>query len=128
VQLARAHAMIGVNIVAADTDAEARRLATTQQMSVADLFRGARGLSKPPIDDIDAYWSDMERAQAQGFLSRSIVGSPTTVADGIAALIVETGADELMIVSDIFDPAARRHSYEIIAEAAHAGTLTAAAE
>ena len=127
-QLAQPHAMIGVNIIAAETDAEARRLATTQQMSVADLFRGARGLSKPPIDHIDTYWSDMERAQAQGFLSRSIVGSPATVAKGIAALVTETGADELMIVSDIFDAAARRRSYEIISKAAQVEPLTAAAE
>lgn len=127
-QLAAPHAMIGVNIIAAETDAEARRLATTQQMSVADLFRGARGLSRPPIDDIDSYWSDLERGQAQGFLARSIVGSPTTVAEGIAALVVETGADELMIVSDIFDAGARRHSYEIIAEAAQVQPMTAAAE
>ncbi|HLZ78297.1 MAG TPA: LLM class flavin-dependent oxidoreductase [Sphingomonas sp.] len=127
-QLAQPHAMIGVNIIAADTDAEARRLATTQQMSVTDLFRGARGLSKPPIDNINAYWNDMERAQAQGFLSRSIVGAPATVAEGIVALVAETGADELMIVSDIFDPAARRRSYEIIAAAAQIEALTAAAE
>ena len=127
-QLAHPHAMIGVNIIAAETDAEARRLATTQQMSVTDLFRGARGVSKPPIDDIDIYWNDMECAQAQGFLARSIVGAPTTIAEGITALVAETGADELMIVSDVFDPAARRRSYEIIAEAAQVEPLTAAAE
>ena len=127
-QLTRPHAMIGVNIVAADTDAEARRLATTQQMSVADLFRGARGLSKPPIDDIDDYWSAAERVQADGFLARSIVGSPATVRDGIAALVEETRADELMIVSDVFDHAARRHSYAIIADAASMPALSEAAE
>ncbi|WP_076070163.1 LLM class flavin-dependent oxidoreductase [Sphingomonas montana] len=119
-QLARPHAMIGVNIVAADTDAEARRLATTQQMSFVDMFRGTRGLSRPPIDDIDAYWSPVERAQAMSMLARSIVGSPETVRAGIAALVAETGADELMIVSDVYDHAARRHSYTLIAEAAAA--------
>jgi luciferase family oxidoreductase group 1 len=117
-QLDRPHAMIGVNIVAADTDAEARRLATTQQMSFADLFRGARGLSKPPIDDIDSYWSPRERAQAMNMLQRSIVGSPETVARGIDRLVAETGADELMIVSDVYDHALRLRSYELIASAA----------
>ncbi|WP_420142633.1 LLM class flavin-dependent oxidoreductase [Sphingomonas sp.] len=117
-QLDRPYAMIGVNIIAAETDAEARRLWTTQQMSVADLFRGARGLSRPPIDDIDTYWTPQERQQAQGFLARSIVGSPDTVRDGIAALLAETAADELMIVSDIYDHDARRRSYALIAEAA----------
>jgi alkanesulfonate monooxygenase SsuD/methylene tetrahydromethanopterin reductase-like flavin-dependent oxidoreductase (luciferase family) len=118
VQLTQPYAMIGVNIIAADTDAEARRLATTQQMSIADLFRGTRDLSKPPIDDIETYWSPSEKAQAQGFLSRSIVGSPATVQEKLNALIAETGADELMIVSDIFDHQARIHSLELIAEAA----------
>jgi luciferase family oxidoreductase group 1 len=117
-QLDRPHAMIGVNIVAADTDAEARRLATTQQMSFADLFRGARGLSKPPIDDIDSYWSPRERAQAMNMLQRSIVGSPETVARGIDRIVAETGADELMIVSDVYDHALRLRSYELIASAA----------
>ena len=63
-QLDRPFAMVGVNIIAADSDDEARRLATTQQMSFANIFRGARGLSQPPIDDIESYWSPIEKAQA----------------------------------------------------------------
>ena len=118
-QLAAPHAMMGVNIIAAETDTAARRLATTQQMSVADLFRGARGLSKPPIDDIDTYWSTSEKAQAAGFLARSIVGSPATVRDGLKALRAETGVDEWLIVSDVFDHAQRLRSYELIAGAAN---------
>lgn len=116
-QLARPHATIGVNIIAADTDKEALRLATTQQMTVADIFRGVRGLSKPPIDDIESYWTPHERAQAQGFLARSIIGSPETVRAGIKALLAETGADELMIVSDVFDHSQRIKSYRLISEA-----------
>jgi luciferase family oxidoreductase group 1 len=115
-QLARPYSMIGVNIVAAHSDAEARRLATTQQMSFADLFRGARNLSRPPIDDIDTYWSPHERAQAMGMLQRSIVGGPEAIRRGIDRLIEETGADELMIVSDVYDHAQRLRSYELIAE------------
>ncbi len=116
-QLDKPYAMVGVNIIAADTDAEARRLATTQQMSVTNIFRGARGLSQPPIDDIETYWTPMEKAQAQRWLARSIYGSVDTVRQGIAALVEETGADELIIVSDVFDHAARLRSYELIAEA-----------
>ena len=116
VQTARPYAMVGVNIIAADSDAEARRLATTQQMSFANIFRGARGLSQPPIDDIESYWSPLEKAQAQRMLARSIVGSPETVRAGIRALLEETAADELMIVSDVYDLAARKRSLEIIAE------------
>jgi alkanesulfonate monooxygenase SsuD/methylene tetrahydromethanopterin reductase-like flavin-dependent oxidoreductase (luciferase family) len=87
-------------------------------MSFADLFRGARKLSQPPIDDIDTYWSPRERAQAMGMLQRSIVGGPDTVRRGIEQLVAETGADELMIVSDIYDHSSRLHSYALIADAA----------
>ncbi len=117
-QLDRPYAMVGVNIIAADSDREARQLATTQQMSFADIFRGARGLSRPPIDDIEAYWSPMEKAQAMQMLARSIIGSPETVRAGIAALREETGADELMVVSDVYDHKARLRSFELIAAAA----------
>jgi len=123
-QLERPHAMVGVNIIAAPTDEEARRLATTQQMSFTNIFRGARGLSRPPIDDIDTYWTPTEKMQAMGMLARSIIGSPETVKSGIDALIAETGADELMIVSDVYDHALRLRSFEIIA-AAHNATAAA---
>ena len=73
-QLDHPYAMVGVNIVAAATDEEARRLATTQQMSFANIFRGARGLSQPPVDDIESYWTPMEKTQAMRMLARSIVG------------------------------------------------------
>ena len=116
-QLAQPYVMAGVNIIAADSDHEARYLATTQQMSFADLFRGARGLSKPPINDIETYWSPMEKAQAAQVLARSIIGSPATVRAGIDAFIVETGANELMIVSDVYDHVKRLHSFELIGAA-----------
>jgi luciferase family oxidoreductase group 1 len=116
-QLAAPYVMVGVNIIAAGTDREARRLATTQQMSFADIFRGTRGLSKPPIDDIDSYWSSIEKAQAQQMLARSIIGSGATVRAGIDALLAETQADELIVVSDVFDHAERLRSFELIAEA-----------
>lgn len=117
-QLDRPYAMVGVNIVAADTDSEARRLATTQQMSFANIFRGARNLSQPPIDDIETYWTPMEKAQAARMLARSIVGSPDTVRAGIESLVEETGADELIVVSDVYEHAKRLRSFELIAQAA----------
>lgn len=116
-QLAKPYAVAGVNIIAADTDAEAKRLATTQQMSFADLFAGRRGLSKPPIDDIDSYWSPREKAQAQRMLMHSVVGSVDTVREGLQAFIAETGVDEVMIVSDVYEHQARLRSLELIAEA-----------
>ena len=86
-------------------------------MSFTNIFRGARGLSQPPIDDIETYWTPMEKAQAMRMLARSIVGSPDTVRKGIAALVEETGADELIVVSDVYDHVERLRSFELIAEA-----------
>jgi alkanesulfonate monooxygenase SsuD/methylene tetrahydromethanopterin reductase-like flavin-dependent oxidoreductase (luciferase family) len=87
-------------------------------MSFANIFRGARGLSQPPIDDIESYWSPTEKIQAMRMLARSIVGSPDTVRAGIDALVAETGADELIIVSDVYDHATRLRSFELIADVA----------
>ena len=114
-QLDRPYAMVGVNIIAAESDAEARRLATTQQMSFTNLLRGARGLGRPPIDDIESCWTPMEKAHATKMLARSIIGSPPVIRAGIDALVAETGADELMIVSDVYEHAARLRSFELIA-------------
>ena len=116
-QLSKPYAMVGVNIIAADTDHEAKRLATTQQMSFTNMFRGKRGLSQPPIDDIETYWTPVEKVQAMQMLARSIVGTKDTVRAGLAGLFAETKADELMVVSDIYDHRARLHSYELIAAA-----------
>lgn len=110
------HALIGVNIIAAETDEEARYLATSQQMSFANLVRGTRKLTQPPIDDIDTYWTPQERAQASHMLNFSIIGNAETVRKGIIALLDRTEADELMVVSDMYDPEKRRRSFEIIAE------------
>lgn len=115
IQLDRPYAMVGVNIIAANSDEEARRLATTQQLSFLGIVRGARGLSQPPIEDIESYWTPMEKAQVTQMLARSIIGSPRTVRAGIAALVAETGADELIVVSDVYDHSARLRSFEIIA-------------
>jgi luciferase family oxidoreductase group 1 len=119
-KLNRPYAMVGVNVIAAETDKEARRLATTQQMSFANIFRGSRGLSQPPIDDIETYWTPAEKAQAMRMLARSIVGSPDTVREGIEALVAETQADELIVVSDVYDHAKRLESFELITDAAAA--------
>nr|USU32263.1 LLM class flavin-dependent oxidoreductase [Methylobacterium sp. OTU13CASTA1] len=115
-QCPKPHAMIGVNVVAADTDAEARRLFTSAQQQFTHLLRGTRGRLQPPIDSIETYWSPAEKAQASRMLARALVGSPETVARGLVDLVAETGADELMVASAIHDPAARRRSYAILAE------------
>jgi luciferase family oxidoreductase group 1 len=115
-QQPKPYALIGVNIIAAETDAEAKYLATSQQMSFANLVRGERKLTQPPIDDIDTYWTPQEKVQASHMLNFSIVGNADTVRKGIIALIERTEADELMIVSDTYDQDKRHRSFEIIAD------------
>ncbi len=115
-QLAMPHAMAGVNVIVADTDAQARRLFTTHQQSFANLRRGRPGPQQPPIDDIDSYWSPAEKQMAESMLACSIVGSPETVRHGLERFVQYSGADELMVVSAIFDPEARRRSYAMLAE------------
>ncbi|MGO4571597.1 LLM class flavin-dependent oxidoreductase [Microvirga sp. 2TAF3] len=115
-QLDRPYAMVGVNVIAADTDEEARFLFTSAQQQFTNLFRGTRGQLQPPIDDIESYWTPAERAQASNMLSRSFVGSPETIRRGLENFIAETEADELMVASAIFDHAKRLRSYEILAD------------
>lgn len=119
-QLDHSYAMVGVNVVAADTDEEARRLFTTVQQSFTNLLRGSPGKLQPPIDDIEQYWTPPEKHQASRMLKHSIVGSPETVRRGLESFVALTKADELMIVTSIHDHAARLKSYQIVADIAQA--------
>ena len=113
-QLDRPYAMVGVNVIAADTDEEARHLFTSPQQSFTNIFRGARGKLQPPIDDIESYWTPSEKAQAMNMLSCSFVGSAKTVREGLEGFIAETGADEIMVAAAIHDHGKRLRSYEIL--------------
>ena len=117
-QCSKPHAMVGLNVIAAETDDEARHLFTSQQQAFTNMVRNRRGLFPPPIGNIDDYWTPEEKHHAQGMLACTIVGSLQTVRAGLERFVDETQADELMIVSAIFDPAARRRSIELIASAA----------
>jgi luciferase family oxidoreductase group 1 len=125
VQLERPYAMVGVNVIAAETDDAARRLFTSVQQQFANRFRGARGRLPPPIDDIETYWSPAERQQASAMLARSFVGTAATIREGLMDFVRETGVDEIIAAAAIHDHAARRRSYEILAEVA--GSLPGAA-
>ena len=114
-QLSAPYALVGVNVIAAPDDDDARVLATSQQMSFTDMVRGARRLIQPPIADIESYWSAPEKLHVTQMLACSIVGGPETVRAGLRDLLERTQADELMVVSDLFDPALRLRSFEIIA-------------
>ena len=120
-QLNHPYAMVGVNVVAADTDAEARRLFTTIQQSFTNLVRGAGGKLQAPIDNIDDYWSPAEKHHASHMLKYSFVGSAETVHRDLEDFLRLTKADELMIVTSIYDHRARIRSYEIVADLPKAG-------
>jgi luciferase family oxidoreductase group 1 len=115
-QLDQPYAMVGLNVVAADTDDEARRSFTTVQQSFTNLLRGSPGKLQPPIDNIEDYWTPPEKHQASRMLKHSIVGSPEIVRRDLEKFVDLTKADELMVVSSLHDHAARIRSYEIVAE------------
>lgn len=116
-QQATPYALVGLNVIAAETDEEARFLATSQQMSFAGILRGERRPMLPPIEDIESYWTPAEKEQAMQMLACTIAGSVETVRRGIDAFLERTAADELMIVSDVFDFEKRLRSFELIAKA-----------
>jgi luciferase family oxidoreductase group 1 len=115
--LAQPYVMLGVNVFAAQTDLEARRLFTSLQQAFVNLRRGRPGPLPRPLDGFDEQLTPMDRLGIAEMLSCSIVGSPQIVERGLAALIAATGADELMVTSQIHDHGARLRSYEITAEA-----------
>jgi alkanesulfonate monooxygenase SsuD/methylene tetrahydromethanopterin reductase-like flavin-dependent oxidoreductase (luciferase family) len=114
-QLARPYAMVGVNVMAAETNHEAQRLFTSAQQAFTNAFRGTRRQLQPPIDDIETYWSPMEKLQASSMLACSFVGSPQTIQRGLERFVEHTAADELMVASAIYDHSARLRSYEMLA-------------
>jgi luciferase family oxidoreductase group 1 len=112
-RLASPHVMLGVNVIAAETDDEARRLATSLLQAFVLLRRGRPGPLLPPVDGFESQLSPQERATLDDALSCSFVGSPATVRRGLEGFIGRTRADEVMITSPIYDHAARLRSYEI---------------
>jgi luciferase family oxidoreductase group 1 len=114
-QLDRPYAMLGINIIVAATDSEARRHFTSLQQSFANLRRGTPGQIPPPIDDIETFWSPSEKALASQSLTVSAVGSPETVAQGLQNFLDVTNPDELMITAHIYDHKARLDSFERVA-------------
>ncbi|MFC0522920.1 LLM class flavin-dependent oxidoreductase [Pontibacillus salicampi] len=110
------HAMVGVNIIAADTDEEAERLSTTLQQQFLNLIRQNEFPLPPPVDSMEDIWTERERQALQQQLSSSIIGSKDTVRKKLYDFIEKTGADEIMVISQIYDHEARRRSYEIVAE------------
>ena len=119
-QLAAPYVMLGLNVCAADTDAEAKRLFSSHQQSVINRRTGRRGPLPPPVDDLESRLDPTLRMILQQSLSCAIVGAPETVKQGLKTFIARTRADEIMVAGQIFDHAARVRSYQIAAEAREA--------
>jgi luciferase family oxidoreductase group 1 len=120
-RLAAPHVMIGVNVFAAETEAEARLLFSSLQQAFVNLRSGRPTRLQPPVRGYLELLAPQERAMLDSVLSCSAIGSPASVAEQLKAFIAHTRADELMITSQIFDHAARLRSYEITAEIHKAG-------
>ncbi|MEA2175709.1 MAG: hypothetical protein QOD00_3301 [Blastocatellia bacterium] len=113
--LDRPYAMPCINVFAAETDAEARRLFTSLQQAFINLRRGQSGLLSPPVEDTRSPWSEIEMAGVEHALRYSAVGSPLTVRRWLESFIELTKADEIMVTAQIFDHPARLRSIEIVA-------------
>lgn len=112
------HAMVGLNIVVADSDAEAARLFTSLQQRFLGMQRGRRGKLPRPLDGaatMDALWTPVERAGVERMLSEAIVGAPAAVRERLAATQERTGADEFIVACAVHDFDARLRSYELLA-------------
>ena len=116
-RLSRPYVMLGVNVFAAESATEARRLFTSLQQAFIDLRRGRPGPLRPPLEAFEQTLAPFERALLADMLSYSVVGTADQVVEGLERIVQRTGADELMIASQIYDHAMRLESYELVSRA-----------
>jgi luciferase family oxidoreductase group 1 len=114
-QLDKPYVMAGLQMVAADSDDEARRLFTSSQQAFMRLRSGMPGKLPPPVDDIEPLLDPASKAMLDHALAEAIVGSPDTVRQGLSGFIGRTGVDEVIVAAQIYDHAARVRSYELLA-------------
>lgn len=114
--LDKPYAAMGVNVVAADSDAEATRLFTTLQQAFLNLVRGTPGLLPPAVDSMNGRWNPLEREHVERMTRYSAVGSPSTVKRRLADIVESTEADELILVGPIEDHTARLRSFELVSK------------
>ena len=113
--MAKPHAMVAVNLFAAQTDEEARMLFTSLEQAFVNLRRGTPGPLPPPVPSLEGLISPMEKAMIERALGYSLVGSPATVAEGLKRVLDETQPDELIATAQMYDQDARKRSFEILA-------------
>ena len=112
--LSKPYVAMGVPVIAAPDDAEARYLATTTYQRILALVRGERLAQRPPVPSMDGLWNEQERAAVEAFLGVAVVGGPDTVRQGLQRLLEATQVDEFIFVSDLYDHNHRLRSLEIV--------------
>lgn len=115
-QLKSPYVMACVNVVAADTDAEANRLATSLQQFIIGVVSGKRRLLQPPVESMDGIWNIYEEEAAKQMLGYSFFGSPEKIKKEMQRFISRTQVDEVMATSHIYDQEAKMHSFKLFAE------------
>jgi len=108
--------MVGVQVIAAETDVEARRLFTTAQQRFLRLIRGQAVELLPPVDSMDGLWNPAEKAAVESKLGAAIVGSDATVKAGLERLVSATGANEVIVVTDTYRHEDRLDSFRRVGE------------
>jgi len=114
--LQQAYVMPCVNVIAADTDEEASRLATSLYQMFIGIITGRRTRLQPPVDNMHDIWTEYEEEAAKQMLQLSLIGSPDTIKARLKILLEKTGMNEIMIISNIYDQKAKLYSYELFAD------------
>jgi luciferase family oxidoreductase group 1 len=113
-ELQQPYSLACVNVIAAETDEEAQRLVTSFYMLAMGIVTGKRQPIQPPVDSMEGIWNDFEKAAVQQMMQFSFIGSAQTVKEQLQSFVNNTGIDELMVASHIYDNAAKIRSYELI--------------
>ncbi|MNE39897.1 hypothetical protein D3C80_1338760 [compost metagenome] len=114
--LDKPYVMLGVPLVAADTDEQADYLATSVYQRILALMRGQSLVQRPPVHSMDGLWLPHEKQAVGDFLGLAMVGSPAKIRGKLEVLIEQTQADELIFTCDLYEHADRLHSYELLAQ------------
>jgi luciferase family oxidoreductase group 1 len=114
--LDKPYVMLGVPLIAADSDEQAEYLATSAYQRILSLLRGESLLQKPPVASMDGLWLPHERQAVSEFLGLAMIGGPQKIRAKLEVLLEQTGADELIFTGDMYDFSDRLHSYQLLAE------------
>ena len=113
--LAKPYVMLGVPLVAADTDEQAQYLATTTYQRILALIRGQSMLMRPPVASMQGLWKPHEEQIVNDFLSMALIGSAQTIQQKMQVLLQHTQADELIFTCDLYEHADRLRAFDILA-------------